>query len=272
MAVAKATSLGLVGRLVKLPQKEVRYFAAGTTLGRVRGVAFRHALLRPRDHKNRWEYLHSPFHAAAYALDPSNLNVVKDIDGHVQKGLFLVFERLCIRDVMLQKNVDVSSAEKIKEAACLYTGSHNAVIKRVAQVEREFALYQQGQSPFNSSSAKYNATLMTPASWWELYGAHVPMLQGIAKRVLAQVASAFAAERNWSVYGQVKSERKLRLTHGHADARVYCHEALQLHEKLLKVATDEHEFVGFSDSDDSDADSNACADDQDEIPLTALMR
>lgn len=58
--------------------------------------------------------------------------------------------------------------------------------------------------------------------------------------VHAKVASAFAANRNWSVYGQLKSERKMLLSHGRADARIYCHEAMQLHEKLLAVQQDEH--------------------------------
>lgn len=73
--------------------------------------------------------------------------------------------------------------------------------------------------------------------------------------VLAQMSSSFAAEHVWSVYGQVKYQHKLRLKHGRADACVYTHERLQLHEKLLNAAHDEHAFANKTDSDDSNADS-----------------
>lgn len=221
-------------------------------------------------HKSRWEYLHAPMHAAAYALDPANLKIVKNIDEHCQSGLFTVIQRLCIRDVMLQNNCDVSSEEGLWHAATTFTASHRAVAQRTAQAEREFALYKSGMSPFNSASAELNARVMKACAWWELYGPQVPVIQGIAQRVLAQVSSAFAAERNWSVYGQVKSERKLRLSHGRADARVYCHESLQLHDKLHRVAVAEE--VEWSDSDDSDVDSNVSADSEEEVAIEQLMR
>lgn len=54
------------------------------------------------------------------------------------------------------------------------------------------------------------------------------------------------------MYGQIKNERKLRLSHGRSDARVYCHEALQLHEKLNAVKESVQEDL--YDSDDSDFD------------------
>ena len=50
-------------------------------------------------HRNRWEYLHSPLHAAAYALNPVNLHVVKDLDHHCHAGLLEVIKRMSIRDV-----------------------------------------------------------------------------------------------------------------------------------------------------------------------------
>eukprot|EP00965_Chrysotila_dentata_P261327 6214217-Pleurochrysis_carterae.AAC.1 len=52
---------------------------------------------------------------------------------------------------------------------------------------------------------------MAPATWWSMYGKQLPNVCGIAQIVLSQPASASAAERNWSIYGTIKS--KLRNRH-----------------------------------------------------------
>lgn len=56
-------------------------------------------------HKARWEYLHSPMHAAAYSidLDPLNIDVIDNLDDHCRDGLFHVMRRVCYRDVLLKK-------------------------------------------------------------------------------------------------------------------------------------------------------------------------
>ncbi|KAL1499138.1 hypothetical protein AB1Y20_013649 [Prymnesium parvum] len=139
------------------------------------------------------------------------------------------------------------------------------------KLEREFAYYKQGKSPFISESAKLNAKVLDGYEWWELYGQTLPVLQGTAQRVLAQVSSAFAAERNWSIYGQVRNDKRCRLDAARADARVYCHEALQMHEKLLTPVTDK--YYDLSDSDESDGDSvGADRVPEDEVAVEELMR
>ena len=57
--------------------------------------------------------------------------------------------------------------------------------------------------------------------------------QGAPKRsgdlwVLAQPVSASAAERNWSVYGQIMTPARSRMHHARADKLEYCHKALHL--------------------------------------------
>ena len=51
-------------------------------------------------------------------------------------------------------------------------------------------------------------------------------LSSVARRVLAQPICASAAERNWSVYGAIKTTARSRLGHAVSDKLVYCHEAL----------------------------------------------
>lgn len=53
-------------------------------------------------HQSRWEYLHSDFHAAAYALDPEFLDTNGDLDSATQDGVMAVLERLSLREVMLE--------------------------------------------------------------------------------------------------------------------------------------------------------------------------
>lgn len=215
-------------------------------------------------HRDRWEYLHSPFHAAAYALDPEFFDVVGHIDADCQKGVTQVMERLAILDVIAEKKCDISTADKLAAVVEKYDKKHPEVIARVAQGEHEFLLYKKHKPPLNRDAVKINALKMEPYDWWDMYCGHLPILQGVARRVLAQVASAFAAERNWSVYGDVKHDKMSRLEHSTADARVYAHEALQLHEKMNKAV--DAEWAS------SDSDSNASDVGSDDEELEKLMR
>ena len=72
-----------------------------------------------------------------------------------------------------------------------------------------------------------NASQMTPAQRWSQnsqYGKHCPILSSIAPRELAQPGSASAAERNWSIYGQIRAATPANrsiMGHAVADKLVY---------------------------------------------------
>lgn len=105
-----------------------------------------------------------------------------------------------------------------------------------------------------------NARSLPPSQWWGLYGGQYPDLQAVARAVFAQPVSACAAERNWSVYGQIKGPARSRLQHERADKRVFCHEALHFQHKLQN-ASHRHEVVAWeSDSDSNDEEDNNEAD------------
>ena len=65
-------------------------------------------------------------------------------------------------------------------------------------------------------------------------------------------SSAERYERNWSVYGKIKTAESSRMGHEVADKRVYCHEALHLKEKLQSAGY-KQEAVGWDTDDASDA-------------------
>ena len=159
---------------------------------------------------------------------------------------------MCLRDA-------IASSENME-----LTLRSPEVVERVAQAEREFSVYQQQMGAFVSvearDSATNNAEQMEPAVWWSTYGRHLPILSSIASRVLAQPASASAAERNWSVYGRIHSAQKARMKHGTADKLVYCHETLHLEKKMVDAGWEPDAARWESDC-DSGNESN-CADEQ----------
>ena len=53
-------------------------------------------------HEKRWEYLHSPMHAAGMALDPEFMERAADFDESTQEGLMTVVERLSLLDVIFE--------------------------------------------------------------------------------------------------------------------------------------------------------------------------
>ena len=82
-----------------------------------------------------------------------------------------------------------------------------------------------------------------------MYGFHLRHLSSVARRVLAQPVCASAAERNWSVYGQIKTRERSRMSHAIGDRLVYCHEALH----MLQKAGYEQKVVKWDSDSDSDA-------------------
>ena len=87
-----------------------------------------------------------------------------------------------------------------------------------------------------------------------MYCKHRPHLSSVARRVLAQPICASAAERNWSVYGAIKTSARSRLGHGVADKLVFCHEALHLRGKLQTAAYKQAAEKWDSDSDSDESD------------------
>ena len=69
---------------------------------------------------------------------------------------------------------------------------------------------------------------------------------------------ASAAERNWSVYGQIKTASRGTMGHAVADKRVYCHEALHNRLKLQKA-----DYKQGVEKWDTDSDTDASDDEAD---------
>ena len=64
-----------------------------------------------------------------------------------------------------------------------------------------------------------------------------------------------SAERNWSVYGKIKTAEFSRMGHEVADKRksIYCHEVLHLKDKLQSAGYKQAETVSWDTNEASDA-------------------
>ena len=228
-----------------------RMFTIGERIKELESKGISWAGTMAEKHAVRWEYLHSPFHAAAYALDPEYMETVGELDGATQEGLLTVLERMALRDAIMAAADPVAAISTIN-------ASSPEVISRVAQAEREFAIYQRREGVFSRASVLANAKTMEPAAWWSMYGRHLPLLSAYAPRILAQPCAASPAERNWSVYGQIRSEHKARMKHGTADKLVYTHEALHLEAKMQDAgwAPDIERWESDTDSEGSEDEAD----------------
>lgn len=148
--------------------------------------------------QERWEMLHSPLHATAFVLNPMWFMKQPYKDKDVMKGWRKTLDRV-------GKDEDDKTEYK-------------------AQLSKYIGL----QGDFAESSALADMQKISPIAWWENYGTGTPMLQRLAIRVLSQVSSASACERNWSTYGFIHSTKRNRLGHKKADDLVYVHSNLRL--------------------------------------------
>jgi len=80
-----------------------------------------------------------------------------------------------------------------------------------------------------------------------------------------QPVSASACERNWSVYGQIKSLARKCVQHDVAHRRVYCHEALHYQSKLQNAG------YSIAVDDWSESESDACSDPDDDVAAISKL-
>ena len=113
-----------------------RMFTIGERIKKLKEQGISWASTMEQKHADRWEYIHSPFHSAAYALDPEFSETVGELDAATQEGLMVVLERMVLRDVIM-------SSPDPEAAMTTVTKRDPKVVAMVAQVEREFAVYQR---------------------------------------------------------------------------------------------------------------------------------
>jgi hypothetical protein len=167
----------------------------------------------------RWEQLHSPLHAAGYVLDPEFLSHQQHPE-EVMEGFLQVVERML---------PDPHDQQLVME---------------------QLTRFRAQEGIFARAVVREGAKTMPAHAWWSLYGGGYPELQRVAIRVLSQVISASASERNWSTYGFIHSKSRNRLQPARANKLVYVHSNLRLLDRTSGVSYEEQFPVWDFESED----------------------
>ena len=103
----------------------------------------------------------------------------------------------------------------------------NRVLRRLTpdqdtyvQILHQYQDFLENRGPF-ADSTDPNMHAAPLHEWWDAMGGGAKALQTIARRILAQVCSASACERNWSMYSYVHNKSRNRLKHSRAEDLVY---------------------------------------------------
>ena len=160
--------------------------------------------------EKRWNKLNTPLHMAAYALNPKwymeRPNRILPIDDEeVKQGFLDAINKMYSPDeasILREQFIDFGTL-----SPPTFTLDAKRDIKNYAQKK--------------------------PIGWWRMYGGQVPELRKLATRLLSQVASSSAAERNWSTYSFIHSVKRNRLTSKRAEKLVYVHSSLRLKSRKL---------------------------------------
>jgi hypothetical protein len=92
----------------------------------------------------------------------------------------------------------------------------------------DFAMFNDNTFSIAAKEDLLGMAQRNPSGWWRMYGDKAPELRTLAMRLLSQVASSLAAERNWSTYSFIHSIKRNRLTSKRAEKLVYVHSSLRL--------------------------------------------
>ncbi|KAL0213498.1 hypothetical protein RCL1_007124 [Eukaryota sp. TZLM3-RCL] len=112
---------------------------------------------------------------------------------------------------------------------------HNVLARMVGDEEYEAACNEfvrfrrQFQLPPKAVELKET---MSGSNWWQMFGHHFPVLKKVAVKLLSQVSTSSAAERNWSVLKFIHCPRRNRLTVDRARKLIYVYENLRLLQKI----------------------------------------
>ena len=88
------------------------------------------------------------------------------------------------------------------------------------EVLSQYQDFLENRGPFVDSTDP-SVHVVPVHEWWVAMGGGAKALQTIARRILAQVCSASACERNWSMYSFVHNKVRNRLKHSRAEDLVY---------------------------------------------------
>ena len=89
------------------------------------------------------------------------------------------------------------------------------------QVNKEFANFSNESEEFHVVDSLRDRGKMDAKTWLTVHGAHAPILQKIALKLLGQPCSSSCCESNWSTYSFIHSLKRNKMTPKRAEDLVY---------------------------------------------------
>lgn len=168
----------------------------------------------------RWAMLHTDLHGAGFVLDP-------------------------------EYNDGRYSQASNEEAMTGFLNMCEKLLDPEDQVKagNELAAFRAGEGIFGRPMVRESAKQLPGYKWWLQYGIGVPALQKVAVKVLAQITSSSASERNWSTFEWIHSKKRNRLAVATAEKLVFIHCNLRLLNKIRDVEYKEETIQWDFDSD-----------------------
>jgi len=102
-------------------------------------------------------------------------------------------------------------------------------------IQTQFIDFGTLTPPTFTRDAKHDINIYAqknPIGWWIMYGGAQEILK-VASRLLSQVSSYSATERNCSTYSFIHSVKRIRLISNRGEKLVYVHSSLQICSRKL---------------------------------------
>jgi hAT family C-terminal dimerisation region len=112
------------------------------------------------------------------------------------------------------------------------TRIQECISKEQQSARHQYASFSAKEGCFSFPEALEDVAELPAHQWWEQYGKGSKALQKVAVRVLAQVSSASACERNWSTYDYIHNKKRNKLKPSRARDLVYVFTNQRLLDKL----------------------------------------
>ena len=71
--------------------------------------------------------------------------------------------------------------------------------------------------------------------WWFMYGNHAPTLRNLALKILSQITSSSACERNWSTFALIHTKQRNQLAYPRLQQLVFCYYNMKLKIRDMKA-------------------------------------
>ncbi|GBG70863.1 hypothetical protein CBR_g8163 [Chara braunii] len=165
---------------------------------------------------DRWAFLTSELHCVATFLDPE-------------------YRSLTMRDTEIREGFNI----------WLYSWAAPELLN---EISRQVNFWVRGLGTFETQNAKEQAKQQTPALWWEAFRRSLDLLQPQAIKLIGQVSSSAACERNWSLHQLIYGQRRTTLLPERLVKLVYSNWNIQLAIRRERRETEDNN-IPWKDND-----------------------